>query len=138
MLNLMAPMLIEMWERLRGYNKWVETQATVKSSIEQKTEQYYRGEKFDVFTSDDQIVWTDTNGEQQTGEFTAGEDSELFQLLGDEKITIRYNPADPSQFYLPKMLESKIRQVGKIAVLSLIFVFVLALFTVFPDFIHRP
>jgi Protein of unknown function (DUF3592) len=134
----MASMLIEMWERLRGYNKWVETQATVKSSIEQKTEQYYRGEKFDVFTSDDQIVWTDTNGEQQTGEFTAGEDSELFQLLGDEKITIRYNPAHPSQFYLPKMLESKIRQVGKIAVLSLIFVFVLALFTVFPDFIHRP
>lgn len=91
-----------------------------------------------MFTSDDQIVWTDTNGEQQTGEFTAGEDSELFQLLGDEKITIRYNPADPSQFYLPKMLESKIRQVGKIAVLSLIFVIVLALFTVFPDFIHRP
>lgn len=40
MLNLMASMLIEMWERLRGYNKWVETQATVKSSIEQKTEQY--------------------------------------------------------------------------------------------------
>jgi hypothetical protein len=30
--NVNAIMLIELWERLRGYDKWVETQAMIKSA----------------------------------------------------------------------------------------------------------
>lgn len=38
-----SAMLIELWERLRGYDKWNEAQAKIESSTEKKTDEYCRG-----------------------------------------------------------------------------------------------
>ena len=101
-------MLIELWERLRGYDKWIETQATIRSSTEQKTEEYYRGQKYDVFSSDDELAWTDAQGVERTAELNVAEDSPLFQLIGGETVTIRYNPSDPDRFFYPDLLRGQV------------------------------
>lgn len=101
-------MLIELWERLRGYDKWIEAQAKVQSSTEQKTEEYYRGQKYDVFSSDDKLVWIDNQGVERSTEITVDEGSPLFQLIGGETVTIRYNPSNPDQFFYPDLLRGQI------------------------------
>jgi hypothetical protein len=125
-------MLIELWERLRGYDKWIEAQATIRSSTEQKTEEYYRGQKYDVFTSDDELVWTDTQGVERTAELDVAEDSPLFQLIGGETVTIRYNPSDPGQFFYPELLRGQI--VSTVRGLSILLAFLFLAFVPFQIF----
>jgi hypothetical protein len=102
-------MLIEFWERLRGYDKWVQTEATVESSDVEKVPHYNRGGNVSyTWASGDQLVWTDLQGQRQTAEFKVDEGSPLFQLIGGEKVTIRYNPANPDEFYYRDLLRSRV------------------------------
>jgi hypothetical protein len=99
-------MLIEIWERMRGYDKWPQVTGTIQSSTlaEEKI-----GEVYNQYTANDPIyewestntlAWTDASGNQHAAEYKVNEDSPLFQLYDGQSVTIRYNPADPGQFYL--------------------------------------
>jgi hypothetical protein len=114
-------MLIEIWERLRGYDKWVETTATVESSKEQKIVIQGRYGPIESFAADDIIVWTDSRGERQYADFTADENSKLFQLIDNQTVSIRFNPSSPDQFYYRDLLKDKVR---KFAQTSLVVLFV--------------
>ena len=89
-----AAMMIELWERLRGYDKWIEAEASVeKSRVETYPTRYG-----DTHQSDDVLLWTDSKGERHRGYFEIDESSSLYQLIQDSKINIRYNPADPDEY----------------------------------------
>jgi len=128
--KVMAIMLIEIWERLRGYDKWVQTEATIKSSTEQKTEEYYRGQEYDIWSSDDELTWTDTQGAVHSAEFGVPENSPLFQLIGGETVTIRYDPKDPDSFYYPDLLRSQIHTAVKTTLVVLVFVIIFGAFII--------
>jgi hypothetical protein len=97
-------MLIEIWERLRGYDKWIKAEATVESSrvehIQVRTGGYEQSDKV--------LLWTDGTGERHRAylEVTAG--SPLNNLLLDPGIEIRYDPADPDQYYLRELLKYRV------------------------------
>jgi len=96
-------MLIELWEHWRGYDKWVETEATVESSERESYPTRY-GEGI---LCDDVLLWTDRNGDRHRAGFTIEGDSSLSQLDKDSTITIRYNPGDPEQYYLRELLQAR-------------------------------
>ena len=102
-------MLIEIWERLRGYDKWVQTNAVVCRS---GTEQVLHEGRRPYFTTEagDVIEWTDPTGEKQYAEFNAPEGSKLFQLTTGDAVEIRYNPAKPDDFYYRDLLQLRVRQ----------------------------
>ncbi len=131
-------MLIELWERLRGYDKWIETKAKVRSSTEQKTEQYYRGRKYEIRSSDDGLAWTDTQGVEHSANFDVPEDSPLYQLIGGESVTIRYDPQDPNRFYYPDLLSSKVKVFAHSAYLLLLLVILLVVPAVLFRFTFGP
>jgi hypothetical protein len=108
-------MFLEIWERLRGYDKWVETQATIESSDVTATPYTTRSGRAVGYTYDagDVITWSDASGEKQYATFEADEGSPLFQLVGGESVTIRYDPAHPDQFYYRELLRSRVRYACK-------------------------
>jgi hypothetical protein len=83
--------LIEIWERLRGYDKWIEAQASIESSTVEETPVTDRSGQSIGFTyaSGDMLAWTDQQGEKQYADFTVPDDSPLYQLVGGESVTIR-------------------------------------------------
>lgn len=119
-------MLIELWERLRGYDKWVEIEAKVGASRERTIESVGRWGNRTSKLSDDVIIWVDKNGEKQNAGFTVDGDSRLFKLKSGNSITIRYNPSDPKMFYVRDLLYYKIRQFLAAAVVIAAAILVLA------------
>lgn len=119
-------MLIEIWERLRGYDKWIETQASIESSNLEKTPIADRyGNVVDYsYASGDMLTWTDHQGEKQYGDFTVPDDSPLYQLVGGETVTIRYDPASPDRFYFRDLLRTKVHTAVKTTLVVLLFLIV--------------
>jgi hypothetical protein len=105
-------MLIEMWERLRGYDKWIEAEAEIESS--QVSTYYDRQGEHEQ--SSDILKWTDIQGETHRCDFTVPEDSSLYQNVAGQTITIRYSPADPERYYLRELLQTRMRIVVRFAV----------------------
>ena len=107
-------MLIEIWERLRGYDKWTQTEATIRSSDLEDVDvgipsgSYCPDRTIDEWQSFCDIAWTDASGTQHTAEYSVSEDSPLFQLYEGQKVILRYNPADPDHYYLRGVLRSKV------------------------------
>jgi hypothetical protein len=100
-------MLIEIWERLRGYHKWIETQATIKScSLEDLGVGPVRGDKscrlglYDQWQSKCEISWVDASGTGQTASYAVSERSSLFNLYEGQTVPIRYNPVRSSEYYV--------------------------------------
>ena len=113
-------MFLELWERLRGYDQWVETQAAVERSDVSVTSYTGRsGEVIDTYDAGDVITWIDSNGEKQYATFDVEEGSPLFQLVGGESVTIRYDPAHPDRFYYRDLLRSRVRSACK-AILTIL------------------
>jgi hypothetical protein len=115
-------MLIELWERLRGYDKWVQTEAKVESSDLEKTpvvDRYGKVVSYS-YSSGDTLTWTDAAGEKQYADFTVPDDSPLYQLIGGETLTIRYDPAQPDRFYLRELLRTRIHTAVKTTLISLL------------------
>ena len=113
-------MFLELWERLRGYDQWVETQAAVERSDVSVTSYTGRsGEVIDTYDAGDVITWTDSSGEKQYATFEIEQDSPLFQLIGGESVTIRYDPAHPDRFYYRDLLRSRVRSACK-AILTIL------------------
>jgi hypothetical protein len=102
-------MLIEFWERLRGYDKWIEAEATIESS--QVGSLDFRTEVVSI--SKDLLKWVDREGQPHWGSFEALESSPLFQSVEGSKILIRYDPANPNRYYLRELAwVSKMGQSG--------------------------
>jgi hypothetical protein len=93
-------MLIEIWEKLRGYDKWIAADARVVSyetlrKVLGKRVQSIRQGHFAC----DLLLWEDQRGEYHFGPFVNHEGSRLFQLLDNETVTIRYDPSTPDRYY---------------------------------------
>lgn len=116
-------MLIEFWERLCGYDKWVETQATIASaSTEQKIHRERSWGTTYTYGSGDVLIWTDQNGRERRGFFRVPDGSPLYKLLGGDAIPIRYNPAQPDQFYLRELLQTRINTMAKRVLVPLVLI----------------
>jgi hypothetical protein len=105
--TLRAIMLIEIWESLRGYHKWTETQASLESANVKK-EPVEGSSILVIITSADTLAWTDQTGQKHTAAFTVPDDSPLFKLAPGEAVTIRYNPTNPDSFYLRDLLRTRV------------------------------
>jgi hypothetical protein len=121
-------MLIELWEGLRGYDKWVQTEATVESS-RTKSVPTRHGK---LRESDDVLLWTDGGGERHRAFFEINETSPLYQLIQDSKITIRYNPADPEQYYLRELVSNQVlaptgKALGVVVLLAFVAILIYAI-----------
>ena len=111
-------MLIEFWESLCGYDKWTPTEATVESSNysdrvvtygynTQSVDGLTRPETTTVNQSTSVITWTDESGKLYRSQYTVTKPSPLFEMYGGEKVPIRYNPANPSDFYLRELRQGE-------------------------------
>ena len=112
--------LIEIWKRPRGYNKWIETEATILSSKLAKSAIIpSNSDKFDKLLSKSlwrmlqwhstcTILWTDISEIPHMASYSVGENSVLFQLYEGETIPIRYNPIYPEEYYLRDLLVNRI------------------------------
>jgi hypothetical protein len=113
--TLEAIMLIEAWERLRGYDKWIQTEATIKSSqldevevARVRTSRYGDDEPIMEWQSTCSLAWTDNTGRTRTADYEVSESSSLFQLYDGQTETIRYNPANPDEYYIRDLLRDKV------------------------------
>ncbi|MGA2349227.1 MAG: DUF3592 domain-containing protein [Terracidiphilus sp.] len=110
-------MLIEMWERLRGYDKWIQTEARIKSSTIEKTyRKGRRGRLIPWWTVTNVIAWADSSGGSRIAQCIDPSGFPPHQLSSGETVTIRYNPTNPSDFYLRGLLKSRIISMIKWAV----------------------
>jgi hypothetical protein len=109
-------MLIELWERLRGYDKWVEAEAAVVSGDKLRRQFGLPGRRRESQFSSDLLMWKDRLGEARYGVFINQDTSPLFQLLEGEKISIRYDPSNPNRFYNRAHFQSWIVLITKMVV----------------------
>jgi hypothetical protein len=109
-------MLIDLWEKFRGYDKWVDATATIKSSklSEQVVGHDRGGRAFYGWFGDEWLTWKDSSGAEQSEPMTVSEDSPVFQCIEGDVIVIRYNPADPSEFYVREQLKYQLNRAVKI------------------------
>lgn len=120
-------MLLAFWERLRGYDKWVEVEAAIEQSdVTERPIANRWGEVVDYErAAGDLITWTDQTGEKQYAAFTVEEASKLYLLVDGQTVTIRYDPAHPDHFYYRDLLRSRVARALRtalwtIAVLALL------------------
>ena len=80
-----STMLIELWERLRGYGKWTPAVATVQSTTSSPVGEIGsdKSQRPVALGSDSicKIRWLDLNQKEHTAEFQAFEESPLYQLF---------------------------------------------------------
>jgi hypothetical protein len=101
--------LIEIWEWLRGYRKWTETQAQTVFLKEETL--FHEGGK-DLHYSHvtgARLVWTDGHGGSHYALLKQYGDPPKYLLAEGETVDLRYNPANPMQFYCRKLFETKFR-----------------------------
>jgi hypothetical protein len=125
-----AIMLIEIWERLRGYDKWIQTEATILSSelieplIESPRDENIIQQNpiknpFVQWLSKCSIRWTDRSGASHTANYSVSEGSQLFLLYDGQTVSIRYNPVNPDEYYIQLLSKNMKRMV----LLSSIYIF---------------
>ena len=115
-------MLIEAWEHLRGYDKWTMTVATVQSTTLSRIDIGSDKSKSPVtvgWESICKISWQDKSQIEHTAVFPAYEESPLYQLCEGDAVNIRYNPAKPSDYYLPELIQSRLTRTWKLTLYML-------------------
>jgi hypothetical protein len=107
-------MLIELWERLRGCDKWVEADARVVSfeTLRENLAEPIPSPRANQFSSD-LLVWKDRRGEFHYGPFVNHEGSRLFQTLEGGAVPIRYDPARPDRYYNREYFVSWVANISK-------------------------
>lgn len=127
-------MLIGVWERLRGYDKWTSTVANVQSStltpISFGDDSKGAGGSKNVigWQSVCAISWEDQHQTRHTASFEVFEESPLYQLRDGDTVKIRFNPDEPAQFYLPGLLQSQFMRSWKMGVWAALATLVLIAF----------
>ena len=119
-------MLIELWEKLRGYDKWVETQAKIsRSKVERTAHNGRDGSVSYTWESNEQITWMDRQGLECRADFKVDDESPLYQFIGGETVIIRYDPADPAKFYFRELSKSRVRRFFQLTLYITIFLIIL-------------
>jgi hypothetical protein len=110
-------MLIELWERLRGYDKWIPTEARIESSEKIRKA---LGKRFPNLRSSrvDFLAWQDLRGKTRYGAFATHDTSPLYQLLEGESVSIRYDPTRPDSFYCRALWISRAAHLAKASLLG--------------------
>jgi hypothetical protein len=110
-------MLIELWKRPRGYDKWIQTEAKILSSeLTEPEAGLTRSERSGTQNLRDQlqwhstcvIGWKDAADSFHTASYSVSEISPLFQLYEGQTVSIRYNPVNPSEFYLHELFIDRV------------------------------
>ncbi|MFZ1086760.1 MAG: DUF3592 domain-containing protein [Terracidiphilus sp.] len=109
--------LIEIWERLRGYDKWIQTEATVKGSRVSS----YSGQGC---RSENVLSWNDAFGKTHRVRYFVWDDSPLFQLYEGQTIALRYNPKKPSRFFCRALFHARMYRAIK---MTFLLIFLLSL-----------
>ena len=104
-------MLIEIWERLRGYDKWIQTEATIESSHISATRS---GKPVYGWQGNEEISWIDKDGVQQCEPLAVPENSPVFKMYDGNSLAIRYNPADSTDFYVREQLRYQVKLGAKV------------------------
>ena len=132
-------MLIEMWGRLRGFDKWVEAEATITAADMEQTAHMDRGGNVSyTYGSGDEITWTDELCQKHSADFKVSDDSPLYQLVGGENVTIRYNPSNPDEYYYPELLRARFVAASRKSLGVLAFLFALGLLIGLNILTHKP
>jgi hypothetical protein len=140
-------MIIELWERLRGYDKWVLAEATIVSAelaevnvvavpTARNLKRNPNAASMKEWRSRCAIVWKNAQGHQLGGDYEVSDNSPLFQLYEGQTVSIRFDPGNPREFYLRGVLESRMVSIFKWVLMSVLGV----LFTVsllFADWLLR-
>jgi len=117
-------MLIEVWEKFRGYDKWVNATAMIERSDVEKTPYNNRDGSVSYFYgAGDTIAWV-ADGTKHYADFNVEEGSPLFQLVGGESVAIRYNPKNPDEFYYRDLLKSRVNRCRGVFI-ALVFIAIL-------------
>lgn len=74
------------------------------------------------YGSGDVLIWTDANGREQRAFFRVPQGSPLYELLGGDTISIRYNPAQPGQFYLRELTQHRANTLAKRILVPLVLI----------------
>jgi len=118
-------MLIEVWEKFRGYDKWVNATAMIERSDVEKTPYNNRDGSVSYFYgAGDTIAWV-ADGTKHYADFNVEEGSPLFQLVGGESVAIRYNPKNPDEFYYRDLLKSRVNRFCRGVFVALVFIAIL-------------
>lgn len=97
--KLISTMLIELWEKLRGYDKWIETEAISVKFESERNFVLRKGTSVPVFQFRAVLTWLDQYGAERTGVLDlAG--SPLRLPVRAPLIRLRFNPAAPHEFYV--------------------------------------
>jgi hypothetical protein len=127
---------IEIWERLRGYNKWIPAVATVQSStlapirfndVEAGTDGNKQAIAWEAVCK---IVWDDRHCTRHTAEFEVFEESPLYQLTDGDTVSIRFNPDKPEEFYVPGLIQSSVARAWKLGIWAVLIILVIVGFVV--------
>src|SRR5580692_5856542 len=119
-------MLIELFARLRGYDKWTPAVATVQSTTLSRVGDVGNDKSKPALAlgweSACKIKWQDRNQIEHTAVFQAFEESPLYQLCEGDTVNIRFNPAKPSEYYLPGLIQSGLTRTWKLTVYALMLI----------------
>ncbi len=128
-------MLIEIWEHLRGYDNWTKAVATVQSAKLSRVGQLGNDESKPPvalgWESVCKIRWEDQNRVERTAIFQAYEESPLYQLVEGNTVDIRFNPANPSEYYLRGLMESGVIRTCRLAIYAVMIIVLAIGFIVF-------
>lgn len=102
-------MLVELWEKFRGYDRWTDTNARIgplvshKKASKGRSGQWVYGYRFER-----SLQWVDQQGQSRNAKFKLPDDSPLFQVRSGELVTIRYDPVKPEHFYFRDLFQFRI------------------------------
>jgi hypothetical protein len=106
-----STMLIEIREWLRGYHKWTAVEARIEFVKEDHTYQGEGGKDLHYsYIKGDRLVWTDARGDLHHVDFKPPADSPKDQFTDGETLALRCNPANPEQYYCPRLSGMKVRR----------------------------
>jgi len=118
-------MLIEVWEKFRGYDKWVNATAMIERSDVEKTPYNNRDGSVSYFYGAGDTIARVADGTKHYADFNVEEGSPLFQLVGGESVAIRYNPKNPDEFYYRDLLKSRVNRFCRGVFIALVFIAIL-------------
>jgi len=111
-------MLIEIWERLRGYDKWIQAEAAVNSWKVEKVflRRAKGGARIYGWVGKGQIEWIDQTGVRHSQSVQLSKGTLVFKMHGLSPIVIRYDPVSPSIFYLREHLRYRVNNIAQVII----------------------
>ena len=107
-------MLIELWEKFRGYDEWIQVEAKLDQAVFERTIRRHKGQRYDAYSSSACVNWVDQQGRSWRARFNVPVDS-LLKMSGREEILIRYNPSNPNDCYFPELVRSQVHSAMRMA-----------------------